>query len=128
VDEGRTWSKPHRLEALGVAPYAIALSSGVLACSYGRPGNHIMFSVDEGATWTGHTQISPDVWHAPPATGHDRRGSMCYNSIIEVEPGKVLFFYDTLGVIERDQDYKGDLTRTANYVRSVEIDVEMVNK
>ncbi len=92
-----------------------------------------MFSVDEGASWTGHTQISPDVWHGPPGEFpprgaeahlyHEKRGSMCYNSIIEVEPGKVLFMYDTLGVIERDNS--GNLMRPANYVRSVEIDVQL---
>ena len=133
TDEGRTWSKPHRLEALGVAPYHITLSSGVLACSYGRPGNHIMFSLDEGETWTHHTQISPDVWHEPPAglrdsdwassNGRARRGSMGYTSIIEIEPGKVLFMYDALNVVERDN--RGNLMRPADYIRSVEIDVEL---
>lgn len=128
TDEGMTWSKPHRLEALGVAPFLITLSSGVLACGYGRPGNNIMFSLDEGASWTGHTQISPDVWHGPGPSGeaHAVRGSMGYTSIIEVEPGKVLFMYDTLWVIERDErGDQGNLMRPADYIRSVEIDVEL---
>lgn len=125
TDEGRTWSRPHRIEALGVAPYVLTLESGVLACSYGRPGNHIMFSLDEGESWTGHTQISADAWHPPPATGHHRRGSMCYTSIIEREPGRIMFLYDTLSVIERDRS--GSLTRPADYVRSVEIEVEVLD-
>jgi hypothetical protein len=90
-----------------------------------------MFSLDEGASWTGHTQISPDVWHGPSEGAHAVRGSMGYTSIIEVEPGKVLFMYDTLRVIERadnrksPDDYVGYLMRPADYVRSVEIDVEL---
>ena len=136
ADEGRTWSKPHRLQAHGVAPYHITLSSGVLACSYGRPDNHIMFSIDEGQSWTNHTHISADVWHGPPpgmsgvawarSNGRARRGSMGYTSIIEIEPGKVLYMYDTVNVIERDN--RGNLMRPADYIRSVEIDVELTGK
>jgi hypothetical protein len=136
TDDGRTWTKPRRLDALGVAPYVIRLASGVLACSYGRPGCHIMFSLDDGASWTDHTRIFSEVWNPLGTYSHEMRGSMMYTSILEVEPGRILYMYDTLGVVEspfgdvrdraRHRVDSGNLLKPANYIRVVEIDVELV--
>ena len=60
------------------------MTGGVLACSYGRPGNRIMFSADgTGREWTDWIQIY-----------EYQRGSFGYTSIVEVQPGKLLFVYD----------------------------------
>ena len=60
------------------------MTNGVLACSYGRPGNRIMFSVDgTGRQWTDRLK----VYEYP-------RGSFGYTGIVEVAPGQLLFVYD----------------------------------
>jgi hypothetical protein len=66
------------------------LSNGVLACSYGRPGNRIMFSADgTGRKWTDRLQIY-EYTH-----GHSKHGgSFGYTGIVEVQPGKLLYVYD----------------------------------
>jgi len=103
-DKGETWSKPEPIGARGVDPDLIVLSNGIIACSYGRlqprrkiepsgsldprlpasMGNQIMFSLDEGETWIGHTSI-----YSGPTTG--------YTGIEEVRPGEVIYAFDTLG-------------------------------
>src|SRR5690606_6663209 len=58
VDGGATWSEPELLLGHGVDPDLCLMSSGVLACTYGRPGMHIMFSEDGcGRQWSHATEI-----------------------------------------------------------------------
>jgi hypothetical protein len=84
ADGGRTWQKPVPTGSLGVDPDLCLMSDGVLACSYGRPGNRIMFSADgTGRQWTDRIQIY-----------EYKEGSFGYTGIVEVEPGKLLFVYD----------------------------------
>lgn len=84
TDGGRTWQKATETGSLGVDPDLCLMSNGVLACSYGRPGNRIMFSVDgTGKEWTDRVMIY-----------EYRSGSFGYTGIVEVEPGKLLFVYD----------------------------------
>jgi len=103
-DCGGTWSKPVPTGVRGVDPDLIVLSNGIVACSYGRlqpkveiepsafldprlsasMGDQIMFSMDGGATWTGHTTI-----YAGPSTG--------YTGIEEIRPGEIIYAFDTLG-------------------------------
>jgi len=83
-DGGKTWGPQTNLEGIGVDPDLCLLSNGVLACSYGRPGNRIMFSADgTGRDWGDRLKIY-----------EYRGGSFGYTGIVEVEPGKLLFVYD----------------------------------
>ena len=83
-DGGKTWEPQTNLEGIGVDPDLCLLSNGVLACSYGRPGNRIMFSVDgTGRKWTDRLKIY-----------EYQGGSFGYTGIVEVEPGRLLFVYD----------------------------------
>jgi len=83
-DNGNSWEPATKTGVLGVDPDLCLMTGGVLACSYGRPGNRTMFSVDgTGAKWTDKTKIYE--YH---------RGSFGYTGIVEVEPGKLLFVYD----------------------------------
>jgi photosystem II stability/assembly factor-like uncharacterized protein len=82
MDDGKTWTAPVSSGFKGVAPHLRLMSDGLLACTYGRPGPvTIMFSSDEGKTWTNVTPISHGM-------------STQYTDLIEVEPGKLLVVYD----------------------------------
>ena len=91
-DGGKTWTKPARLPsyAASVFPDLTLMSNGILACSFGRWGCKIMFSVDgKGEQWTKPTTIlevpKTDVWKGP-TTG--------YTAFREVTPGRLLYVYD----------------------------------
>ena len=51
------------------------------ACTYGRPGNWLAFSLDEGHTWIGHFRF------------YEGR-TTSYNSVEEVAPDVLLVVYD----------------------------------
>jgi hypothetical protein len=86
TDGGKTWSPPQRMPdeyaALSVDPDLVLMSDGTPACSAGRPGCHVMFSLDgAGKTWTKPVTIF---------TG----SSTSYTSIREVAPGRLFFLHD----------------------------------
>jgi len=106
-DDGKTWDKPRENGSLGVYPDLCLMQNGVLACSYGRPGNRIMFSADgTGETWTDRLKIY-----------EYQRGSTGYTAITEVEPGKLLFLYDRSGPY---REYQG---KTASAILGVYVTV-----
>lgn len=81
ADDGKTWSTPQPIADRGVWPNACRMRNGVLVCTYGRPGNWLAFSLDEGRTWTGHF-----CFYNGPTTS--------YNSVEEVAPDELLVVYD----------------------------------
>ncbi len=80
-DGGRTWTAPRLLEEGSVDADLVFMSNGVVACSYGRPGSNVMFSLDRGKTWVHHHVIT------------ELRGYN-YTSIQEVSPGRLLYVHD----------------------------------
>ena len=77
-DEGRTWTRTRPLswqysrfgryrEIVGTDPDIIEMSDGTLAMSYGHKpdyedhGNFLVFSVDQGRSWTQETRLSSSV-------------------------------------------------------------------
>jgi len=80
-DGGKTWSSPVTMEEGSVSPDLVYMSNGVLACSYGRNGSNLMFSLDKGKTWVNHKVITD-------AQGYN------YTSIREVSPGRLLYVHD----------------------------------
>lgn len=80
-DNGKTWSEPITLEERGVDPDMVLMKNGVLACSYGRPGCNLMFSLDQGKTWGHHRTIT------------DLKG-FNYAAIREIKPGRLLYIHD----------------------------------
>ena len=84
TDGGKTWMPYKTLDVRGVDPDLCLMSNNVLACSYGRPGNRVMFSVDgTGTEWADRLKIY-----------EYQRGSFGYTGIVEAEPGKLLMVYD----------------------------------
>jgi hypothetical protein len=72
TDGGESWNDPVQIAPFGVNPNAIALENGVLVASYSRPGAWIMFSTDNGHTWSGHRQLSTsDSYTGLLVTGKD---------------------------------------------------------
>lgn len=81
-DDGDTWDVK-QLGLPGVNPQLIRLQNGVLVLAYGRPGNNLAFSVDDGYTWGHELALTPaDI----KTSG--------YVAITEVEPNRILAVYD----------------------------------
>lgn len=114
TDGGKTWTRPNQAGVEGVAPDMHLLSSGVLACSYGRPGVNIMFSTDgTGNQWSHHTSIFSGVTGVNATTDK----STCNTSFAEVAPGRLLFIFDVINFQETPE------AKRANCIRGVYIDV-----
>lgn len=87
-DNGSTWSKPVMLPGLtsktsqSVDPQLLLMENGILALTYGRPGDQMAFSKDGcGYKWNCSLTAYDDE-----TTG--------YTGIVETEPGKILFIAD----------------------------------
>jgi protocatechuate 3,4-dioxygenase beta subunit len=59
-DMGKSWTKPVATtpHLMNICPELAALDNGVLACQYGRPGFHVVFSLDDGHTWQDRVSFS----------------------------------------------------------------------
>ena len=78
-DMGRSWSPPAQVADRGVGPDMILLRNGVIVCTYSRPGNWLIFSIDNGLSWQGSHQFAP--YNA-------------YNYLIESGPDSFQVFYE----------------------------------
>jgi len=107
-DDGVTWTKPVETKARSVEPTLLPMSNGVLACSHGRPGAWIMFSPGgNGDDWETPIQVDP---FAGPA--------WFYTSIVEIQPGVLLYAFDQQGV----QDPKTKQSINAIRLRTVRVE------
>ena len=68
-DQGKTWTKPVATHPhlMNISPTLATLDNGVVACQYGRPGFHVVFSLDNGHTWQDRISFSHQV--EPGLTG-----------------------------------------------------------
>jgi hypothetical protein len=57
------------------------MKNGIIVCTYGRPGNWLCFSLDDGHTWAGHFCFFDG-------------STTSYNSVEEVSPDTLLVVYD----------------------------------
>ena len=80
-DGGKTWSKPKVLEEGSVDADLCLMQSGILACSYGRPGCSLMLSTNGGRDWDCHAVVT------------DMSG-FNYTALTEVAPGRLLYLHD----------------------------------
>ena len=107
ADDGKTWSDPHRLpfHSASVFPDMVLMANGILAVSFGRPGAHVMFSVDgEGRRWTGRTTI------------HDGTNTDAYTAIREIGPGRLLYVFH--------ENRNRDSGQRVNAIRGVVVEVK----
>ena len=86
-DGGLTWSPPEPIASFGVAPVLMQMSSGLIVCLSGRPGFFLLFSNDEGKTWSTPHWVSK-------SNGQWGRSSSGYGKLIELEPGVLGVAYD----------------------------------
>ena len=93
-DEGKTWSAPQPIADKGVWPNLCTLDNGVIVCTYGRPGNELIFSDDDGRTWKGAFAYGHGVY----------RITSSYNSVVPVGPDTVLVVYDRTAADENGLD------------------------
>jgi len=84
LDGGKTWGIADPITQYGVWPNAIVMQSGLLVVSYGRPGNWMMFSKDEGNNWGPVIPFYHDLY--PPDCGN-------YFSMAEIAPRVLLVVY-----------------------------------
>ena len=99
-DGGATWTRPTAIYKFGVWPRLLRMQDGTIVCESGRPGVFLLFSDDNGKTWSEPFVISSlhGRW------GHCPSG---YDSIAEVEPGVLTIIYD---------DYVGDYPDQSEHV------------
>ncbi len=83
-DGAETWSNADPVTSFGVWPDAVFLSNGIIAMSYGRPGNWLTFSNNEGESWGPIIPFYNGLY--PPDCGN-------YLSLTEVSPGILLAVY-----------------------------------
>jgi Neuraminidase (sialidase) len=84
ADGGKTWSNADPVAPFGVWPDSVLLKNGIISVTYGRPGNWIQFSRDEGKTWVPVLQFYNDLY--PPDCGN-------YFTCVEVAPNILLVAY-----------------------------------
>ena len=78
-DLGQTWSLPAQIADRGVCPNLAVLGNGIIVCTYSRPGNWLVFSADNGATWKAAFQFG--------STGD-------YNYLAVVGPDTFIVFHE----------------------------------
>lgn len=85
-DGGKSW-KRGALRMEGVYPRLCVMKNGLFVLTYGRPGNHMAFSGDQGRTWVAETPLTP----ADANTSG-------YCDVVEVTPGKLLVVFDAFNM------------------------------
>lgn len=84
IDGGKNWSIADPITTHGVWPDAIQLENGIIAVSYGRPGNWLMFNDNKNESWGPKIPFFNDLY--PPDCGN-------YISMEEIAPNILLVVY-----------------------------------
>ena len=107
-DGGKNWSVADPITPYGVWPDAIQMENGIIAVSYGRPGNWLMFNDGKSEGWGPIIPFYNDLY--PPDCGN-------YVSMAEVAPNILLVVYSRTN----PNDYwKSELVGTYFNVKRVE--------
>lgn len=101
-DAGKTWEPPLKMYDFGVFPKIIKLQNGALVCSAGKIGSFLLFSGDDGLTWS-------EPFYICDNDGQWDRGPSGYTTLLETAPNEILVIYDetedkTSLVVEKPED------------------------
>ena len=108
IDGGKIWSNADPISPYGVWPNAVLMENGLLVVSYGRPGNWMMFSKDEGKSWGPIIPFYHDLY--PPDCSN-------YFSLAEVAPDILLVVYARTNP---NDHWQSELVGTYFYVKREE--------
>jgi hypothetical protein len=87
-DGGATWEDHRAMSVRGVNPMLAVLPNGVIACTAGRPGNNIVFSSDNGRSWSGETLLAaPDL----ASTGYMDLAPVGTNRLLVIYPQENMY-------------------------------------
>ena len=109
TDGGLSWTTPVAIAPFGVNPVLLRMKNGLIVCLSGRPGFFLIFSTDEGKSWSSPYWISK-------SNGAYFRSSSGYGQLLELEPGK-------LGVTYDEYCSEGDTTKMVTKFKSFTIEV-----
>ncbi|MCK4991844.1 MAG: exo-alpha-sialidase, partial [Bacteroidales bacterium] len=84
ADGGKNWSCADPITSHGVWPDAVLMENGIIAVTYGRPGNWIMFNDGKSERWGPIIPFYNGLY--PPDCGN-------YISMAEVDPNTLLVVY-----------------------------------
>ncbi len=87
LDGGKSWEPPYEICSWGVLPKLLRLSDGTIALISGHEHNFLLFSEDNGRTWS-----EPVIFE--PCYGKWGNSPSGYNTIIESRPGEITVIYD----------------------------------
>lgn len=111
IDGGKNWSIPDPITEFGVWPDAIQLENGIIAVSYGRPGNWLMFNDPKtNESWGPIIPYFNDLY--PPDCGN-------YASIEEVAPNTLLVVYARTNPNDR---WQSELVGTYFYIDKIVVE------
>ena len=94
TDAGQTWTKPRLTQPplKTISPTLAVLDNGVVACVYGRPGVHVVFSTDNGHTWTNRVTFTNlgTLWLLKGKDRSEGRSICGQADMVKVGPNKLL--------------------------------------
>ena len=83
-DDGKTWDNANPIADRGVYPTACRMKNGIITVVYGRPGDWLTFSLDEGESWINNFCFNQTA--EPNDCGS-------YDWLEEVAPDRLLVIY-----------------------------------
>lgn len=86
-DNGETWGVPYEINSWGVLPKLFRLSDGRLVLVSGHIHTFLMFSEDEGVTWS-------EPFIVEECDGKWGNSPSGYNTAFESAPGEITIIYD----------------------------------
>jgi hypothetical protein len=108
LDGGKNWGIADPITPYGVWPDSILMQNGILVASYGRPGNWLMLSKDEGGSWGPIIPFYHDLY--PPDCSN-------YFSMAEIAPNVLLVVYARTNL---NDHWQSELVGTYFYVEREE--------